>query len=103
MCNIYNSWTAKQFIANLNPVVVRHSKDEDGVSVCVKTSKGKKAICFWIDYWLRDGEITYDWNQYIFHTTDEDDCLRMEMQDNNLFWELMTEAGLHYIYEHGLL
>lgn len=86
-----NTWTAKQFIANLNPVAVKHEKDKDGVSVLVMTSKGKKAMGFWIDVWRNYGGILCrNWNQYIFHTNDEDDCLRMQMQDDPDFFDLMT-------------
>lgn len=100
---LYNTWTAKQFIAHLNPVVVGHSKDENGVSVCVRTSNGKRAMRFWIDLWISNGEINYDWNQYIFHTTDEDDCLRMEMQQDCYFWERMTDEAVWYVESNKLL
>lgn len=104
MKSLSNSWTAKQFIANLNPVVVGHSKDETGVSVCVRTSNGKKAMRFWIDLWKdKGGEIAYDWNQYIFNTMNEDDCLRMEMQQDCYFFEMMTSEALYYVQANGLL
>ena len=98
------SWNANQYIANLHPVVVKQEVDTDGVSLLVNTSKGKMAMGFWIDFWVdKYGELCYNWNQYIFHLTDEDDCMRREMQDNTYFWEAMINTALDYIEEHNLI
>lgn len=98
------SWNANQYMANLNPVVVKHEVDASGVSVLVNTSKGKRALGFWIDFWLNeDGELAYDWNQYIFFLFDEDDLMRKEMQENPDFFDLMTSAAFAYIEKNNLL
>lgn len=98
------SWTAKQYIANLNPVVVKHEVDTDGVCVLVNTSKGKKAMGFWIDFWIdENGELDYEYNQDTFFLWNSIDCMRKEMQDNLDFWELMTSAALSYIEQNNLI
>ena len=98
------SWTAKQYIANLNPVVVKHEVDADGVCVLVNTSKGKKAMGFWIDFWIDEyGELDYEYNQDTFFMWNDIDCIRKEMQDNTDFWELMTSAALSYIEKNNLI
>ena len=98
------SWTAKQYIANLNPVVIKHEVDANGVCVLVNTSKGKMAMGFWIDFWIdKHGDLNSDWNQYIFSLIDENDCMRKEMQENPDFCELMTSSALSYIEQNNLL
>lgn len=99
-----NTWNAKQYIANLNPIVVKHEVTAFGISVLVNTSKGKKAMGFWIDFWVNeDGEMDYDWNQYIFSLLNDNDCMRKEMQDNIDFWVSMTSAAIDYIWANKLL
>lgn len=98
------TWNANQYIANLNPVVVKHEVDASGVSVLVNTSKGKRAMGFWIDFWVdSNGELNYDWNQFSFALWNDIDCMRKEMQENLDFGELMTSAARTYIEEHNLL
>ncbi len=40
--------------------------------------------CYWMDvsYDEKYHEIDVDWNQYIFYSTDEDDCERKAFQEN---------------------
>jgi len=36
----------------------------------------------WIDVWMQNGELTLDWNQYIFFLKNSDDVKKQEYQNN---------------------
>lgn len=104
------SWTAKQYLANLNPVVVKHevgdtsgiSMADISISVLVNTSKGKNAMGFWIDVnEIGGGELVCDWLQYIFDLTNDNECKRKEMQDNSEFFEKMASVAREYVEKRG--
>lgn len=97
------SWNANQYMANLNPVVVKHEVDASGISVLVNTSKGKRALGFWIDFWVdSNGDLNYDWNQFSFALWNDIDCMRKEMQETPEFFEVMTNAALAYVGDNYL-
>ena len=81
--------------------VVKHNGDStDGYSVLVEDRKNN--IERWMDCWIEDGDIRLDWNQYIFSTTDPADKRAKEYQDNNIFFENVSDAAIYYLVEKGL-
>lgn len=50
--------------------IIKVEQGENGNSYQIKFNKD---ITLWFDTWLEDGELTGDWNKYIFYDNDEQD------------------------------
>ena len=71
-------------------------KIDDSGSVLVKAKNG---IEVWVDVYEQDGELTADWNKYIFYLDDPQDVKIREFQENcDNFIEATEIAIDHYIY-----
>jgi hypothetical protein len=53
-------------------------KESDNSSYLVEFDNGMK---LWFDVWYEAGELTGDWNKYIFSTNDEEDMKIKAFQD----------------------
>lgn len=42
-----------------------------------------KGMNIWVDVWVQDGELTADWNQYIFFLKNPDDVKKRDYQNND--------------------
>lgn len=61
------------------PKIIDKEITEDGVSYRIQWPCG---MTLWFDVWRdEDGEITGDWNKYIFFTDNEDDMKEKAFQD----------------------
>lgn len=64
-------------------VPVTFARDEYGVwNVCIRRLQDKRL--FWVDIWVDEeyNDVSGDWNQYIFITTDPEDMERQRVQNN---------------------
>ena len=62
-----------------NPKIVAKEITTDGASYQIDFGDG---MLLWFDVWQdNDGDITGDWNQYIFNTSDAMDMARKSFQD----------------------
>lgn len=68
-------------------------KIDDSGSVLVKAKNG---IEVWVDVWLEDGELTADWNKYIFYLDNPQDVKIKEFQDNCDNFIEATEIAIDY-------
>lgn len=75
------------------------SKDGYSVQVFDKVSK----MAFWLDVYISDRDVACDWNQYIFHTDDEDDMKRQKMQENCDFFSDAESAACAYLEKIGAI
>ena len=53
---------------------------DNGASYLIEWPCGMQ---LWFDVWHDNGEITGDWNKYIFYTTDDDDMKEQAFQNAN--------------------
>ena len=60
--------------------VIKSEKTVDGASYLIAWPCGMR---LWFDIWEQDGELTGDWNKYIFFNSDEQDMLEQAFQDAN--------------------
>ena len=76
--------------------------DSDGFSVQLfHLSSGKY---YWFDLWFdRYGDITGDWNQYIFYLTDEDDLKRKRVQENANNYMKALNASIDFLAKHHII
>lgn len=64
-----------------NPKIIQTEKHDDGISVLIDFGEGMR---LWFDAWRDEsGDITGDWNKYIFYTNDEQDMREKAFQDAN--------------------
>ncbi len=91
-------WSPSQVIAHLNPQVLKEEKTDWGGSLLIATSKGEKAYELWLDYTVDStGEYSFEWNQFCFTTTDEDELFRMDLQESQEVWDAFTAAAYDYL------
>ena len=90
---------AQEILDNLNLVGDAIEADCNGVSVRVKDKKS--GMQFWLDFWLNNGELDWDWNQYIFTLTDDDDLIRKALQENSAFAESAWSVAEDYALNSG--
>lgn len=64
----------------------------------VQCKRAHDRNAYWVDVWQNeDGELSADWNQYIFHTDDSDDIGRKAFQDNQENADEFFGAAMDYI------
>lgn len=64
-----------------HPKIVKTEKHDDGISVQIDFGDG---MLLWFDAWRdENGDITGDWNKYIFHTNDDQDMREKAFQEAN--------------------
>lgn len=68
-------------------------KIDDSGSVLVKAKNGIKV---WIDVYEQDGELTADWNKYIFYLDNPQDVKIKEFQENCSNFMEATEIAIDY-------
>jgi len=90
---------AQEILDNLNLVGSAVEVGRNDLSVQVKdTSSGMK---FWIDFWITNGDLDWDWNQYMFTLTDDDDLIRKALQENGAFTESAWSTAEEYALGTG--
>ena len=58
----------------------------------------------WMDYYIdRYGDLTGEWNQFVFNHWNEDDMFRMVFQDDPEVFELADEEAFHYLLSNGYM
>jgi len=63
------------------PKIIASEYTKDGASYRIKWPCG---MTLWFDLWRdEDGQLTGDWNKYIFHTNDEEDMKEKAFQEAN--------------------
>lgn len=93
----YKEQTRKQAIKELSeeiPLEIIAVKIDDSNSVFLQTNKG---INVWVDVWLEDGEITADWNKYIFYLDNEEDVKIKKFQEDISNFEEATSIAISFI------
>lgn len=69
------------FLKNNQMEVVKSLQEGDGWAVLLKDVVSRET--FWIDVWkMADGELTSDWNDFAFSTTNTRDMARKKVMDN---------------------
>lgn len=68
-------------------------KIDDSGSVLVKAKNG---IEVWVDVYEQDGELTADWNKYIFYLDNPKDVKIREFQENCDNFIEATEIAIDY-------
>ena len=68
-------------------------KIDDSGSVLVKAKNG---IEVWVDVWEQDGELTAEWNKYIFYLDNPQDVKIREFQENCDNFIEATEIAIDY-------
>lgn len=58
--------------------IIGREKTDNGASYRIDFENG---ITLWFDVWMSDGEITGDWNKYIFHTENAKDVEEKAFQE----------------------
>lgn len=89
-----------EFVNEFEPVPVKFegSAEEDGFTVTLKDKNKDFYICF--DVWIRNDDVTGDWNQYIFNTYGEDK-FRSALQDNTEMFEKCINESVYYLESNG--
>ncbi len=87
---------AAKIIKNFDPIAIKI--DANG-SVLIKDKKSK--LLFWVDVWRDGTELTWDWNQYIFHTDNPGDMLKKEIQESADVADLASSVAREY-FENNL-
>ncbi len=52
---------------------------------------------FWFNVYTKNGEVIYEWNQYIFLENDVEDMLRKDIQADNNVCEMCMGCSLDYL------
>lgn len=85
--------------------VVEFRRDEyAGWYVALKRDEDQKI--YWAEVWVDEKyqDVEANWNQYIFHVSDEDDMHRKTVQENTDEFDMaMSEAICHLVMEGELL
>jgi hypothetical protein len=79
---------------------IKHIQDEEGFSVLVRDLDIN--LDFWVDVW-NDGDLRYDWNQYIFGLLNSDDVFRRDYQNDPDNFMECTDAALDYLTKLELI
>ncbi len=72
-------------------------KLDDTGSVLIDTNEG---FNLWVDVWQEGNELQADWNQYIFHLTDENDMKVKTFQENDDNVSECFNLALNYYEEN---
>ncbi len=65
--------------------------------------QANETLQVWFDFWVTDGELNGDWNQYMFHLNDSNDLEAQEFQSNAENFTTCFELGEQYLIEQGVL
>ena len=74
---------------------IRYEKGSEPNYFSVQVRDDSDGRKYWVDVWVDENyhDVDYDWNQYIFTLTDDDDVHRKEVQeDGDNFDEASSEA-----------
>lgn len=90
-----------------SPRAIKHESDDDGFSVLVHDDNGNYPDV-WIDVWVNDGELDWDWNMWIFHKDNEyEQKVRAFMDLSIMFdgwlWCLCSECVEGYLLATNLI
>lgn len=90
---------ARDIIKHFDPVAIKISEDNDGLSVLIKDKYS--SLEFWMDFWL-DGnnEIGCDWNEWIFYTSGID-ATRKEIQEDLDVFESCYDIALDELQKYN--
>lgn len=58
---------------------------------------------FWMDLYIVGNDIQIEWNKYIFDLTNDIDLMQRHMQDNDIFYGILSEESLSYAIENCLV
>jgi len=82
----------QEIIKNFKPVAVKFNSTKD----CVLVTDTNSKISLWVDVWKEGEDISWDWNQYIFTTTDKNDMLIKALQENIYIAISVSELVMEY-------
>lgn len=74
---------------------IRYEKDT------VLVQKGK--IKAWVDVVVSKGELSYDWNKYIFFLNRKEDVILSKWQDNALNFDDATDLAVKTLVKLGII
>ena len=85
-------YNAEEIIRNFKPEAI----DCDGIgNVLIRDQFS--GMDFWFNVYTKNGEVIYEWNQYIFLENDVEDMLRKDIQADNNVCEMCMGCSLDYL------
>lgn len=81
---------------NFKPYGAKVNENSDMWSVLVKDKNSN--LTFWVDFWMSEGDLVMDWNQFIFDKYDAKDMITkylMEVKEEEILYEAES-----YLMDH---
>lgn len=92
----------KKIVSKFKPIAEKHSgSKKEGYSVLVKDKNSDFSA--WVDVYIRDNDVSNDWNKYIFNLKDSGDVRQKALQENNDIFESATSEAVDYLEKKGAI
>jgi len=60
----------------------------------------KSGLELWLDVFVRDGDVSVDWNQYIFFLNDEDDAIKKQIQEDAYVYDICSSEVISHLQDN---
>ena len=94
--------SVEEIIENINPIATKfEGNSRDGFSVMVEDANSNFKA--WVDVYIDDNDVRWDWNQYIFHTDNSKDVFQSKMQDDMYVADYFSSEAINYLEQQGAI